>query len=136
MPQPSGETVRCRVVVNCAGLGADAVARAAGDDSFEVYPRKGEFLVFEPPGERLDRILLPVPAKRTKGVLVFPTIDGKVIAGPTAVDQEDKRTGRCDRRRAEEILPKAVAMLPAARGRRADRRLRGAATGGPRRPTT
>ena len=79
------------LVVNCAGLDADEVARLAGDDSFEVYPRKGEFLVFDPPGgERLERILLPVPTKRTKGVLVFPTIDGKVVAGPTAVDQEDK----------------------------------------------
>ena len=67
------------------------MARLAGDDSFEIYPRKGEFLVFDPPGgEPLERILLPVPTKRTKGVLVFPTIDGKVVAGPTAVDQEDK----------------------------------------------
>ena len=83
-----GELVRCRVAVNCAGLEADEVARLAGDDSFEVYPRKGEFLVFDPPGgEPLERILLPVPTKRTKGVLVFPTIDGKVVAGPTAVDQ-------------------------------------------------
>ena len=83
--------MRCRVAVNCAGLYADEVARLAGDDSFEIYPRKGEFLVFDPPGgEPLERILLPVPTKRTKGVLVFPTIDGKVVAGPTAVDQEDK----------------------------------------------
>ena len=63
----------------------------AGDDSFEIYPRKGEFLVFDPPGGRpLEQILLPVPTARTKGVLVFPTLDGKVVAGPTAVDQEDK----------------------------------------------
>ena len=77
-------------MVNCAGLGAGEVARLAGDDSFEVYPRKGEFLVFDPPGgEPLERILLPVPSEGTKGVLVFPTVDGKVVAGPTAVDQED-----------------------------------------------
>ena len=55
-----------------------AVACAAGDDSFDVYPRKGEFLVFDPPPEApLERILLPVPTKRTKGVLVFPTVDGR-----------------------------------------------------------
>jgi glycerol-3-phosphate dehydrogenase len=84
-------TVSCRVAVNCAGLHADEVARLLGDDSFEVYPRKGEFLVFEPPtGEALERILLPVPTKRTKGVLVLPTVDGRVTAGPTAVDQDDK----------------------------------------------
>ncbi|MDP9271711.1 MAG: FAD-dependent oxidoreductase, partial [Chloroflexota bacterium] len=67
-----GDEVRCQVVVNCGGLYADEVARLAGDDSFEVYPRKGEFLVFDPPGEPLEEIRLPVPSKRTKGVLVFP----------------------------------------------------------------
>lgn len=113
----AGERVRARVVVNCAGLRADEVARLAGDRSFEIYPRKGEFLVFEPPaGEELEEILLPVPTKRTKGVLVFPTIDGKVAAGPTAVDQEDKGDWSVRPRAREEILPKAVAMLPALEG--------------------
>ncbi len=106
----SGATVRCRVAVNCAGLEADSIARLAGDDSFSIYPRKGEFLVFEPPaGEPLERILLPVPTKRTKGVLVFPTIDGKVVAGPTAVDLEGQArlVGACGgaRRRSSRRRP-------------------------------
>jgi glycerol-3-phosphate dehydrogenase len=105
--------VRCRVAVNCAGLWADAVARLAGDSSFELYPRKGEFLVFEPPGgEPLQRIILPVPTPRTKGVLVFPTIDGKVIAGPTAVDLEDKHDWSVRREARDEVVPKARAMYP------------------------
>jgi glycerol-3-phosphate dehydrogenase len=109
----SGSTVRCRVAVNCAGLEADSIARLAGDESFSIYPRKGEFLVFEPPrGERLDRILLPVPARRTKGVLVFPTIDGNVIAGPTAIDLEDKRDRSVRAAAREEIVAKAAALYP------------------------
>ena len=80
----------CAVVVNCAGLGADEVARLAGDDSFDVYPAQGRVPgLRSAPGAPLERILLPVPTKRTKGVLVFPTLDGKVVAGPTAIDQED-----------------------------------------------
>ncbi len=113
----SGERITARLVVNCAGLYADEVARLAGDDSFEIYPRKGEFLVFDPPGgEPLDRILLPVPTKRTKGVLVFPTVDGKVIAGPTAVDGEDKGDWSVRPEAADEILPKAIAMHPQLEG--------------------
>jgi glycerol-3-phosphate dehydrogenase len=109
----AGDRVRARIAVNCAGLHADAVARLAGDDSFAIYPRKGEFLVFEPPhGETLERIMLPVPTKRTKGVLVFPTIDGMVIAGPTAVDQEDKDDWSVRPQARDEILPKAIAMWP------------------------
>ena len=108
-----GSRIRCRVAVNCAGLHADEVARLAGDDSFEVYPRKGEFLVFEPPdGRSLERILLPVPTRQTKGVLVFPTVDGKIVAGPTAVDQDDKRDWSVRPEARDEILPKAAAMHP------------------------
>jgi glycerol-3-phosphate dehydrogenase len=108
-----GESLRARVLVNCAGLHADEVARLAGDDSFEVYPRKGEFLVFEPrAGEWLERILLPVPTKRTKGVLVFPTIDGMVVAGPTAVDIDDKGDWSVRPEAGDEILPKARSMWP------------------------
>ncbi len=112
-----GETIRCRVVVNCAGLEADSVARLLGDDSFEIYPRKGEFLVFDPPdGEPLDTILLPVPTERTKGVLVFPTVDGKIVAGPTAIDQHDKHDWSVRPQAREEIVPKATAMYPPLRG--------------------
>jgi glycerol-3-phosphate dehydrogenase len=108
-----GRGVMTRVAVNCAGLGADRVARLAGDDSFEIYPRKGEFLVFDPPGgEPLERVLLPVPTKRTKGVLVFPTLDGKIVAGPTAVDGEDKDDWSVRPEARTEILPKAVSMYP------------------------
>ena len=113
----AGERFSCRIAVNCAGLGAGSVALTVGDDSFDVYPRKGEFFVFDPPGgERLERILLPVPTKRTKGVLVFPTIDGKVVAGPTAHDQEDRDDWTVRPEARNQVLPKAVAMLPALEG--------------------
>ena len=113
----AGESVRSRLVVNCAGLHVDTIARLAGDHSFEIYPRKGEFLVFDPPrGERLERILLPEPTARTKGVLVFPAVDGKVIAGPTAVDQVDKDDWSVRPEAREEIHPAAVAMWPPLEG--------------------
>jgi glycerol-3-phosphate dehydrogenase len=107
-----GHSVRCRLLVNCAGLHADEVARLAGDESFEIYPRKGEFLVFELASEPLDRILLPVPTKRTKGVLVFPTTDGMAVVGPTAVDIDDKDDWSVRPEAYDEILPKAHAMWP------------------------
>jgi glycerol-3-phosphate dehydrogenase len=114
----AGGEVTCDFAVNSAGLHADYVARLVGDDSFEIYPRKGEFLVFDSPtGLPLAEILLPVPTKRTKGVLVFPTIDGKVIAGPTAHDQEDKHDWTVRAAGRTEVLAKAVGMLPELEGR-------------------
>src|SRR3954451_1211470 len=40
--QAGGRTYTGDVAVNAAGLGAGAVARMAGDTSFDVHPRKGE----------------------------------------------------------------------------------------------
>ncbi len=81
---PAGP-LQAEVAINCAGLFGGGIS----GDRFGVYPRKGEFLVFEQPAEPVRRIQLPVPEPGTKGVLVFPTLDGHVGAGPTAVDQED-----------------------------------------------
>jgi glycerol-3-phosphate dehydrogenase len=112
-----GGEVVADVAVNCAGLHADAVARLAGDDSFEVYPRKGEFFVFDAPdGRPLRRILLPVPTKRTKGVLVFPTVDGQIVAGPTAHDQVDKADWSVRHEARHEVLDSARALLPELEG--------------------
>jgi glycerol-3-phosphate dehydrogenase len=98
------------LTVNCAGLYADEVAHLYGDNSFEIYPRKGEFFVFD--GIALDRILLPTPSARTKGVLVFPTLDRKVVAGPTAVDQEDKEDWSVRPEALAEVRAKAAELLP------------------------
>jgi glycerol-3-phosphate dehydrogenase len=106
-----GDSLGCQVVVNCAGLWADEVARMGGDESFEIYPRKGEFMVYEAPGEGLEQILLPVPSEGTKGVLVFPTVDGHVIAGPTAIDGTDKNDWSVRPQARELIASKASELL-------------------------
>jgi glycerol-3-phosphate dehydrogenase len=112
-----GRRLRADVVINAAGLMADDIARLVGDTSFEIYPRKGEFFVFElPGGATLEHILLPVPTKRTKGILVFPTLDGRVLAGPTAVDLTDKNDWNVRPEASREILSKAIAQLPALDG--------------------
>jgi glycerol-3-phosphate dehydrogenase len=99
------------LTVNCAGLYADEVARVYGDDSFEIFPRKGEFFVFD--GIEVDRILFPRPTSRTRGVLVFPTLDGKVVAGPTAIDQTDKEDWSVRPEALDEVRAKAAELLPA-----------------------
>jgi glycerol-3-phosphate dehydrogenase len=105
--------LRACAAVNCAGLFADDVARLAGEAPVRVYPRKGEFLVFSPPpSQPLPPILLPVPCALGKGVLVFPTIDGMLIAGPTAREREDKHDWSVEADARELILTRASAMYP------------------------
>ena len=112
-----GERLLARAVANCAGLQADELAASAGERPFGVYPRKGEFLVFEqPPGAPLTEILLPLPSAAGKGVLVFPTVDGHVIAGPTARDRTDKHDWSVEPDAAELVLDRARRAFPLLEG--------------------
>jgi glycerol-3-phosphate dehydrogenase len=113
----TGERVRVSAAVNCAGLFADDVARLAGEEPVAIYPRKGEFLVFSPiAGDVLERILLPVPSALGKGVLVFPTVDRQLVAGPTAREREDKRDWSVEGDAAELILARARSLYPPLEG--------------------
>ena len=112
-----GGRLLARAAANCAGLQADELAESAGETPFGVYPRKGEFLVFEQqPGAPLDEILLPLPSAAGKGVLVFPTVDGHVIAGPTARERTDKRDWSVEPDAAGLILERARRSFPALEG--------------------
>lgn len=106
----SGDLPEFDVVINCAGLYADSVARVFGDGSFAIRARKGEFLVYEDPG--LEEILLPLPTTKTKGVLVFPTLDGHVCCGPTAEDIDDKEDWGVRPQARRLLHQKASQMLP------------------------
>jgi glycine/D-amino acid oxidase-like deaminating enzyme len=55
------ETVRCRFVVNCAGGGADAIARMIGDDSFTIKPRIGDYILLNRNQVRAPRFPSDLP---------------------------------------------------------------------------
>lgn len=87
---PHGD-LRARYVVNAAGLQADVLDRQFGHETFNVTPRRGELIVFDKLARPLvNHILLQVPTKVSKGVLVSPTVFGNVMLGPTAEDIADK----------------------------------------------
>jgi glycerol-3-phosphate dehydrogenase len=84
-------TVRCRWLVNAAGLESDHIDAMLGGDSFTIQPRRGELIVFDKLARPLvNSILLPVPTPQSKGVLVAPTVYGNVLLGPTADDVHDR----------------------------------------------
>lgn len=80
-----------RWLANSAGLWGDAIAGMMGTSEFTITPRKGEFLILDKTARaHVPHILLPVPTKISKGILVAPTLNGNVLLGPTADDIEDK----------------------------------------------
>ena len=85
------DTVEARFVINCAGVFSDEIAKLAGDDSFTVNPRRGEYMLLDKEcGNLVSRTIFRCPSKMGKGILVSPTVDGNLILGPTAEDIEDK----------------------------------------------
>ena len=110
---PKGD-VRCRWVVNAAGLRADEIHRLLGHDSFTVTPRRGELIVFDKLARPLlSHVLLPVPTAVTKGVLVAPTVYGNVLLGPTADDVGDKQATESSRGGIDRLLAAGRRILPA-----------------------
>ncbi|WP_273736536.1 NAD(P)/FAD-dependent oxidoreductase [Mycolicibacterium septicum] len=109
----SAGPVRTRWVVNAAGLGADVIDNLFGFSRFTVTPRRGELIVYDKLARPLvDKIVLPVPTSRGKGVLVSPTIYGNVMLGPTSEDLTDRSATGTSESGFEFLLEKGRALMP------------------------
>ena len=111
--QTSAGIIRCRYVINAAGIQAAMLSRSCGDDSFSITPRKGEYLLFDKSiGEIVKTVVFPTPGKISKGILVAPTTHGNYFVGPNAEDavgQDDRATTRTG---LNEILAGARKLVP------------------------
>ena len=106
--------VRARYVINCAGLYGDILDHnTLGCSEFTIKPRKGQFVVFDKSAAKLARsIILPVPTERTKGIVLFPTIFGNLVVGPTAEDQESRDDASVDQDNLNKLRLQAIEKLP------------------------
>ncbi len=84
--------IKTRFVINAAGVYADVVARMAGDESFSIHPRKGEYILFDKmaAADLVWGIVFPCPTKKSKGILVCTTTHGNTFIGPNAQDLDDE----------------------------------------------
>ena len=68
-----------RRVINAAGVCSDQIAKMVGDDSFEITPRRGEYVLLDRScGRLVKHTLFQTPSKLGKGILVTPTVDGNL----------------------------------------------------------
>jgi glycerol-3-phosphate dehydrogenase len=109
----TGGMVAARWVVNAAGLGADVIDGLYGYSRFTVTPRRGELIVYDKLARPLvDKIVLPVPTSRGKGVLVSPTIYGNVMLGPTSEDLQDRSATGTTAAGLDFLLDKGRTLMP------------------------
>lgn len=90
-----------RLIINCAGLYGDYIEqiRLKQESSllstFTIQPRIGQFSVYSSSSPSISllpikSIILPIPTKFTKGIIVYPNLFNQIIVGPTAETQIDR----------------------------------------------
>lgn len=111
--QTNRSTIRSRFLVNAAGVESGRIARMIKDDSFEIFPRKGEeYLMDRRLGEIIHRTVFPLPTPESKGILAIPTVEGNLMIGPTAQSVEDGNDRGTTAQGWEGIFREARQLLP------------------------
>lgn len=106
--------IKTRYVINAAGVYADEVAKMAGDQSFAIHPRKGEYILFDKTAvtSMVQGVVFPTPTKKSKGVLVCTTTHGNTFIGPNAEDLEVKDDHAVTLMGMDKIIASARKLLP------------------------
>ncbi|CAF1053159.1 unnamed protein product [Rotaria sp. Silwood1] len=89
---------KSRIVINCAGLYGDYIEQirinqqVSSTSTFTIQPRIGQFSVYSSSISELPikSIILPLPTKFTKGIIIYPNLFNQIIIGPTAETQHDR----------------------------------------------
>ena len=112
------EEFGARVVINCAGLYADEVARMFGYDKHTIYPCRGEYAELLPSARGLVNGLvypLPLPTGHGLGVHFTKTTAGALLIGPNARYVKNKDDYEGDRTDLRVFYESAAQMAPALR---------------------
>ncbi|MCR5816238.1 MAG: NAD(P)/FAD-dependent oxidoreductase [Ruminococcus sp.] len=83
--------IEAKAVINAAGVYADKIHSMVSSTPLKITPRKGEYMLMDKETvPTVSRTIFQLPTKMGKGILVTPTVHGNLLAGPTAVDIDDK----------------------------------------------
>lgn len=71
-------------VVNCCGLHADQVQELAAPPTVRITPEKADYLILDQgAGHYVNHVIFHEPEEKGKGLTMVPTLDGKLLLGPS-----------------------------------------------------
>jgi L-2-hydroxyglutarate oxidase LhgO len=109
------ESIEARCVVNAAGLFADEIAALLGNQSWRIYPVRGEYCEIRGARSNLiNSLVYPLPHHDglSLGVHFTKTLWGTVLLGPTATYVEGKDNYERGRLPVREFAESAKTLLP------------------------
>ena len=106
--------IRTKVVINAAGVYAEEIAKLAGDDSFTITPRKGEYILFDKMAapSLVYGAIFPCPNEKSKGIMICTTTHGNTFIGPNANEQASKEDTSVTPDGMNEVIAGARKLIP------------------------
>ncbi|MHB1453040.1 MAG: FAD-dependent oxidoreductase [Saccharofermentanales bacterium] len=101
------------LIINAAGVFSDRIAAMAGDSSFTITPRRGEYSIIDKQlGRSIQHTIFQTPTENGKGILVTPAVDENIIVGPNARIIDDPADTSTTAEGIHEIWTQAVRSVP------------------------
>ena len=108
--------IEARCLVNAAGLYADDVAAMLGNNSYRIYPVRGEYCeVVRSKSSLVNGLVYPLPHADLLGLgvhILTKTVWGTLLVGPNARYIEEKDNYERDRESVEAFAQGARHLLP------------------------
>lgn len=111
-------TVYPKLVINCAGVYSDEVARMANDRFFSIHPRRGTNSILDKKaGRHLAAIASIVgastPSKtHTKGGGILHTVHDNLLVGPDAIETYERENTATNAESIERVFAKQRITMP------------------------
>ena len=116
--QTNRGTIYPKLVINCAGVFSDEVARMANDRFFSIHPRRGTNSILDKKtGTRLASIASVVGAKtpgktHTKGGGILHTVHDNLLVGPDAIETYERENTATDADSIARVFDKQRITMP------------------------
>lgn len=105
----NGAPVRCRFIVNAAGVYADTIHNLVCADRIEILPRKGDYCLLDKTcGAHVRHTVFQLPDAKGKGILVTPTVHGNLLLGPTATEVNDREATATTAQDLQSVIAKSA----------------------------
>ena len=107
------QEIKTRYVINAAGVYADKVSRMIKVETFNIIPKKGQYILFQKgTGSIVDRVIFQVPSRKGKGILVTSTYHGNLMLGPNSEEGGDREDTGTDEETLEYLIETARKSVP------------------------